>query len=148
MTTQELIHVISEYFEEQVSCGNLTEAPDAAKLAYHLIGKCVRTCPVSTGDKLYWLNIIENTVMECTVTSIDEDIRDFEILFADGKTSGAFFSAVGDMYFHTKELALYALETGRDIKLQQLRDYYIREKEWDTLRELEQELKIAERVSK
>ena len=141
MTKDELINVIKEYFDEQVNCGNISEAPNAAELAWYLIGKGVKVAPVKVGDKVYWIDIIDNVVQEYEVHEVEESIEDFTAYDANGERFDAFFSRIGETVFLSRETAEFELKITRKKKLIELRNYYLAEKEWDSLREIEELLK-------
>lgn len=136
MTRNELINVIKEYFDEQVNCGNISEAPNAAELAWYLIGKGVRVAPVKVGDKVYWTNIIDNVIREYEVTDVCEDCGDFVAHDKNGNAFAAFFTDIGKTVFLSREEAELELKVNRKKKLKELLNYYLAEKEFDSAREI------------
>lgn len=141
MTREELINVIKEYFDEQVNCGNISEAPNAAELAWYLIGKGVKVAPVKVGDKVYWTDIIENVIREYEVTEVCEEHGDFVAHDKNGNAFAAFFTDIEKNVFLSREEAELELKVNRKKNLKELLNYYLAEQEWDSVREIKRLLK-------
>lgn len=136
MTKRDLTNVIKEYFNEQVSAGNYTKVLDADELARRLIANGVEIVPVEVGDKIYWTDIIENTVREYEVSEVDEFGERYAAHDANGKSFYDLFTSIGYTVFTSRKDAEHDLTTNRKMKLQRLLGYYLSEHEWDSAREI------------
>lgn len=92
------------------------------------------------GQKIYWIDIIQNVVREFTVERVWVEYPTADAVGEDGARSSFSTIEIGDMVFFTHEDAEKQLKSTREKKLNELRKYYIFEEEWDSLRELDREL--------
>ena len=136
MTREQLIDVIKEFFDGQLNCGNLAEAPKAVDVADYLIGKGVKVAPLKVGDKVYWINIIDNIVCEYEVYNIYYDTGDFVAKDKKGKGLAAFFKDIDETVFLSRESAEFALKVNRKKHLKDLLNYYLEEKEFVNARQI------------
>ena len=98
------------------------------------------------GQKIYWIDIIQNVVREFTVERVSVEYPTADAVGEDGRRSSFNKIEIGDMVFFTHEDAEKQLKSTREKKLNELRKYYIYEEEWDSLRELDRVLlEVAEK---
>lgn len=144
MTREELIDVIKEYFDDQVNRGELSEVPNAYSLACWLIGNGVKVAPVKVGDKVYKPDIMDNSVYEYTVSSIDERNECFTVFCEELEdTYCTTFGSIGTHVCLSREEAEFELEITRKKNLRELLKYHISEEEWDEASEILDLLKNA-----
>ena len=101
------------------------------------------------GDKVYWIDIVKDCAVEYTV----RDVRGsyISIYSKNGENHQKLLESeispinsddvLNYMYFLSEFDALFVLAMTREKKLDELRDYYQAEGEWDSLRDLEKELR-------
>ena len=137
MTRKYLIDTIKEYFEDQISKGKLTEAPNARELAYWLIRKGAKVVPVEVGDKVYNPDIMDNAVYEYTVVEVDASFGEFTVYCKkDSRKSCFAFESIGKYLFLSRNEAENELRKNRANSLRELLKYYISEEEWDEAKEI------------
>lgn len=101
------------------------------------------------GDKVYWIDIVKDCAVEYTVWDVGGSY--ISIYSKNGEKHKYLFKSeispvnsddvLNYMYFLSEFDALYVLAMTREEKLDELRDYYQAEGEWDSLRDLEKELR-------
>ncbi len=131
MTREELIDVIKEFFDIQLNCGYIADAPKAVDVADYIIGRGVKVAPLKVGDKVYIPELMDNAVYEYTVSSVDEMDECFTA-FCDelDDTYRTTFGSIGTHVYLSREEAELYLKTNRKKDLRALLKYYISEEEW------------------
>ena len=140
MNINNWISTIEAFMLKEKGAENGSARDVAIRLVKFLMCNGIREgkCP-DTVIKVYEVRAVENAVFEITIEEMDQNGFSSGVN-QNGKEWSVHASWFGDDVFFTKEEAERDLKENREKHLEELREYYRSEGDWDLLEELEEEL--------